>query len=77
MERQLRCLAFGVCRPAAPVSVRTSGPCLSKAGPENTRRVRLPLRFSGTNSHSFGAQLCIPAQRTLAIVKRELLHFED
>jgi len=32
MERQLRCLAFGVCRLAAPVSVRTSSPCLPKAG---------------------------------------------
>jgi len=30
MERQLSCLACGVCRPAAPVSVRTSGPCLTK-----------------------------------------------
>ena len=29
-ERQLRCLACGVCRPATPVSVRTSGPCLPK-----------------------------------------------
>ena len=31
MERQLRCLAFDVCQPATPVSVRTSGPCLPKA----------------------------------------------
>ena len=31
MERQLRCLACGVCRPAAPISERTSGPCLPKA----------------------------------------------
>jgi hypothetical protein len=54
-----------------------AGPCVPKAVPENTRRVRLPLGFSGANSHSFGAQMCVPAQGTPAIVKRELLHFDD
>ncbi len=32
MDRQLCCLAFGVCVPDLPVSARTSGPCLPKPG---------------------------------------------